>query len=152
MSSFDVAQNDGYSRERFYTHSTDKHGHKTTVRASVPPELLRQISKIVASGVIPEYGTAGDFVRDAVFHRLHEIGEKLNDGDILRDVTLQARLDDLIAYTNCETVELELADMLDNRLRESRMAFDREYVAECWETARTMKGREALQRVHNRFF
>lgn len=152
MSSFDVEKNGGYSRDRYYTHSTDQHGHKTTVRANVPPDMMRRIAIIVASRAIPEYGTSSDFVRDAVFHRLHEVGEKIADIDTTRTVDMAAALDDLRAYDAREQEELEIAKTLDRRLYENRSAFTADDVSRYVSGAQTERGKREISVVYVRYF
>lgn len=65
--SADVAD---YSPEKFYTHATDAKGHLSQMRVAFPPQIANEISKYVASGKYPDYRTAQDVIRDAVFHRL----------------------------------------------------------------------------------
>lgn len=71
-SSFDV-EDGGYARTHFYTAGTDKRGHSERLVARVPPTVMGEVAHLVQSGLIPEYRTAADFVRDAIHHRLHDI-------------------------------------------------------------------------------
>lgn len=152
MSSFDAAQSAEYSRDRFYTQSTDKHGHKSTIRAEVPPGLMAEVGEIVASKVIPEYKTTRDFVRDAVFHRAHDIAEMIKSGELRRELSTAMAIENLSAYRRREEDEITLAQMFDDRLNENRSAFERAYVKMYADSATTDRGRDELARVMRRFF
>lgn len=64
---------DAPPRDEVFTGSTDGHGHSATVRVSVPPHTLGFIEEFIASRSDPRYRSVGDFVRDAITHRLWEL-------------------------------------------------------------------------------
>lgn len=65
-----------YSVEKFYTKSTDGHGHRVNARTQIPPGVAAQVSQVIASRRVPEYKTPGDLYRDAIYHRLHWLAEE----------------------------------------------------------------------------
>jgi Arc/MetJ-type ribon-helix-helix transcriptional regulator len=81
-----------YDPEKFYTEASDKGGRGDPVNARIPPQVAGTIAALVQSGKIPQYRTQSDFIRDAVVHRLHTIGEKVDSGEIVRTVNLIALL------------------------------------------------------------
>lgn len=81
----DAAAN-GYSREKFYTVSTNKKGFTSSIRVNVPPDVLSSIGALVASKDIPDYRTLQDFLRDALVHRLHDVNDMIA-GDFLHNAT-----------------------------------------------------------------
>ena len=68
-----------YSPARFYTRSTNQFDHSQTVQTGFPREVMALVSKIVHAGVVPEYRSNQDFIRDAVVHRLHQVAAFLDD-------------------------------------------------------------------------
>ncbi len=85
-----------YDPDKFYTEASDKSGRGDPLNARVPPQIAGTIAALVQSAKIPEYRTASDFVRDAIVHRLHTIGEKVDSGEITRTVNMVALLNDEI--------------------------------------------------------
>lgn len=77
-SSFDL-DDPAYARHRFYTGGSDKRGHSERMSVRVPPIVAGEILRLVQSGKIPEYRTTSDMVRDAVYHRLHDLEAMIND-------------------------------------------------------------------------
>lgn len=71
-----------YEPTKFYTYSEDKKGHSIQIRMWVPKNLAGQIARVVNSGLVPEYRSAQDFYRDAMFHRAHIVGEWIDDGEL----------------------------------------------------------------------
>lgn len=61
---------DGYDPAEFYCKAVDGKGHSAWTRVRIPPDRSGEIAALVASKQFP-YRTAGDFVRDAIAHRLH---------------------------------------------------------------------------------
>lgn len=84
----------GYSPDKFYTKSTDGKGVSETKYIKVPPSLIGEIGELVAARVIPDYKTDGDFIRDAIVHRLHEIAEMRQDGRLAAVVNRQVMLNE----------------------------------------------------------
>lgn len=83
-----VSEDEWYDPKNFYTHSSDKQGHSAPVKMQVPKNLAGQISRVIGSGAIPEYRSNQDFYRDAIFHRAHSVGRWIDDGEIVREVTM----------------------------------------------------------------
>lgn len=85
-------ENNGYSVDAFYTRSTDGNGVSETKYVKMPPSLLAGIGDLVASKVIADYRTEADFIRDAVYHRLHHVAMMKQDGKLVRLVNRQIML------------------------------------------------------------
>lgn len=83
----------GYSRENFYTGARDGAGNSETKYLKVSGSILGQIGSLVSQRLIPAYKTEADFIRDAIVHRLHEIGEMVDDGVIIATVNRTVKLD-----------------------------------------------------------
>lgn len=62
-----------YDPNQFYVRATNTYNHSTTLRLAIPPELMSQIQEIVMN--IPQLKNGQDFVRDAVYHRIHYLAE-----------------------------------------------------------------------------
>lgn len=78
-----------YDRRNYYIHSTNKHNHSTSIRpqsrddaraqgmpesTTLPVEFVSQIHALVADPRTA-YRTIQDFIRDAVYHRLHDLDD-----------------------------------------------------------------------------
>jgi hypothetical protein len=74
-----------YDRAKFYTKSRDKDGGQS-VQYQVSRSILRDVDELVAEKIVPEYRTRGDFVRDAIYHRLKDISEMKAMGQLRRRV------------------------------------------------------------------
>lgn len=85
-----------YDPDKYYTEASDKNGRGDPVNTRIPPQIAGSIAALVQSGKIPEYRTQSDFIRDAVVHRLHTIGEKIKSGEIIRTVHMIAMLNEEI--------------------------------------------------------
>lgn len=82
-------EDNAYDRKKFYTRAVDDKGHKETIHTPVPPSIYAQVGQIIESKVIPEYKSQQAFVRDAIYHRLHEVGAWLENGEIERVVSVE---------------------------------------------------------------
>lgn len=78
----------GYDPRKFYVAASDKKGHSAKYQVPVPTTVAGEISKLVQSGFVEEYGSAQDFIRDAIIHRLQFISELVADGELQRRITL----------------------------------------------------------------
>lgn len=61
----------------FVTHSTDSRGHSHTLKLAVPQGWLAKIALVVNSEHLPMYRSNSDFVRDAIWHRMHDFDDVL---------------------------------------------------------------------------
>lgn len=84
----------GYSEDKFYTKSTDGKGVSETKYVKMPPSMIGEMGELIARRIIPDYRTDGDFIRDAVIHRLHHIAEMMNDGRLSAVVNRQVMLNE----------------------------------------------------------
>lgn len=93
--SFDpfAGENRGYSRENFYTAARDGAGNSETKYLKISGAILGQIGALVSGRAIPSYKTEADFIRDAIVHRLHDVGEMIDNGQILATVNRGVKLD-----------------------------------------------------------
>jgi hypothetical protein len=66
---------DDYSVRNFYTRATDNKGHGATIRVPILPDLHAELGGLIALRRYPDYKTIGDFVRDAIMHRLRQLDE-----------------------------------------------------------------------------
>lgn len=86
-----------YNRRKFYTHSTNEHNHGETIRqfspanaremglpdtTKLPPEFVARIKYLVSSPKTA-YRSVQDFIRDAIYHRLHDVEELHEDGTFM---------------------------------------------------------------------
>lgn len=69
-----------YSLERVYKAAADRRGHSQPIQARMDTEIVGSLAELIASRLIPDYGTVSDFIRDAIYHRLHYWQEKIAQG------------------------------------------------------------------------
>jgi hypothetical protein len=84
-----------YSPARFYVTSGEGGGQ---MRVRFGESIQGEIAALVQSGKLPDYRTAQDFVRDAVFHRLMFLRGLVDSGTLDKNLTAyaaQAKLDTL---------------------------------------------------------
>jgi hypothetical protein len=96
----------GYDPLKVYTSSTNKHDHRTQIRLNLSHPMLSAIRTIV--GIVPQFGSEGAFVRDAILHSLHHWVARLDgfiDEEARRDVTL----------ASAHAILLSMQDDVDNR-------------------------------------
>lgn len=112
-------QDDSYALDKFYTRSTDAKGHTRQLRMSIPPEVMAQIAELIQSHRVPDYKTIEAFARDAIIHRLHWLGENLDDSKLKAAVQEQA------AWAAAHTLEMNLeanvahVDSLRDRIKKA---------------------------------
>lgn len=82
----------GYSRDNFYTKSTDGKGNSETKYMKLPPSFIARIGELVASRKVPAYRTDADFIRDAILHRLHDVSQMVKNGELESFVNRQVML------------------------------------------------------------
>lgn len=114
-----------YSRENFYVSATDSKGHGLKARVSVPPEVKGRIAAMIASRVFPMYRTEEDVHRDALVHRLHELGEMTKDTSpvwsgelelISRQMQIEAELETIARLIEMDNrIDREARNLLDHR-------------------------------------
>lgn len=83
----------GYRKDNFYTGAKDGAGNSETKYLKIGGSVLGQIGALVSGKQIPAYKTEADFIRDAIIHRLHEVGVMIEDGKILATVNRVVKLD-----------------------------------------------------------
>lgn len=83
----------GYTKTHFYTSARDSNGNSETKYFKIAGSTLGRIGALVSSKQIPAYKTEADFIRDACIHRLQEVGEMLEDGEILEVVNRAVKMD-----------------------------------------------------------
>lgn len=90
-----LATGGGYDKEHVYTRATDGHGHSDALYIKVSPAVMACISEAIEK--VNSYRSKGDFLRDAIIHRLHEINEwTKNPGHInLQPIDVECRLAEL---------------------------------------------------------
>jgi len=105
-----------YDRNHFYTKSTNKHNHSSSIRPfdhgtagelglpknlSIPFEMVAEVHQVVNNPRFP-YRSIQDLCRDALVHRLHDLAEMeqdesyLNwfDGEAFKQALMQIRQED----------------------------------------------------------
>lgn len=83
-----------YDPTAFFTVSVDANGHNTILsRVAVPPETAARIRELIENPLFPEISTQPQFIRDAIYHRLHFFSEYHPDPAIRAD--LRALLDEV---------------------------------------------------------
>lgn len=90
-----------YNIDDIWRGSADKKGHSAYIRTPVPKHWAGQMNAIVQSDLF-DYKSQQDFVRDAVYHRLHWAGEVMRDRKFIARLgvdKLQARLEHYMIET-----------------------------------------------------
>lgn len=67
-----------YDPNEIHTPSQDEKGHSVNLRLHVPVPWHGILQQIVSSDDWPEYRSIHDIVRDALYHRMHWIGQQKN--------------------------------------------------------------------------
>lgn len=78
---FQLDPGEGYSETKFYTKSTDGKGNSETKYMKLSPTILAIVGQMIARHKFPAYKTEADFIRDAVYHRLHRLAELEANGE-----------------------------------------------------------------------
>ena len=71
-------QDPAYSVDRFYTRATNEKDHGEYIRVKLAPEVIAELNRIVASGIVPEYESPQDIIRDAIVHRVRWLNDQRN--------------------------------------------------------------------------
>lgn len=97
-----AGQATGYDPNKFYVQAADARGHKSYVRLSMPPDVEREINKLMGTKAFPVYELTSDFIRDAVQHHLRRRSDQIGDMAIresLRELFVErevkARVDEM---------------------------------------------------------
>lgn len=80
-----------YDPNKFYLSSRDKDKESMTITANVSRSLLGELDAIIHTRKVP-YRTKQDFIRDALYHRMHFINEYMNGGNPQMERVLSAVL------------------------------------------------------------
>lgn len=99
-------EGNGYSRDKFYTKSTDGRGNSELIQLKVTPFVFGIIAELVESQEFPDYRTKADVLRDALVHLLHYRREMMKDAT--RMVVLQERVDRMMAEAKTERLRADL--------------------------------------------
>jgi len=76
-----------YDPDDFYVRSTDGRGHNENVQIKLPPEVINQMSSVVLSGCIPEYGNSiQNLIRNAIVHQVKKDLDRIDSGDLTKRV------------------------------------------------------------------
>lgn len=81
----------GYDRNKYYIKSTDGHGHSAKLQTKIHEAEVAQMVKWV-SHPGTTYRSTGDFVRDAIAHRLHDMHEFHLNGKLDREAKTSLKL------------------------------------------------------------
>ncbi len=95
-----VTDAESYDPFRFYTFSQDKHGHSGTLHVPFPKPLLAEMAALASSGVVPAYRGANDIVRDAVYHRVKQIAQMVDAGELEVSVDMAMLMSDEMKIQN----------------------------------------------------
>jgi len=118
---------DGYSPDQFVTPACDDKGHTAQKRVAFRPDVFPVLAQIVASGNF-DYRSPEDIVRDAVYHRIWYLAQRLGvtyrkgklEGEIRHIVTAAARVAELENLTYRRTEREKYVDVLQGELEECR--------------------------------
>ena len=105
VDSYGVVQSTTYDRKEFYIGGTDKRGMSVQKRLRVPPQVAQRIAQLIQSGSWP-WRTDGEFMVDAVFHRLRDVAEWTGDGGMNRMMAVM-RIASRQELINREVADLE---------------------------------------------
>lgn len=109
-----------YSVEKFYTRSRDRSRNHASYRVNIPEELSGEIAAMIASGKIPEYKTAGDFIRDAVVHRLKWVSDNLPSLNLEQAIQWQMSMDNIAKAKQKRDIEEASVNSCKDLIRQSR--------------------------------
>lgn len=74
---------DGYSEDIYFLRSTNQKGFGERIQARLAPEIMGAIGTMVESRLTP-YKNISEFIRDAAWHRLHYLNEKVGASHVNR--------------------------------------------------------------------
>lgn len=102
-----------YSRAKFYCHSTDKRGHSEFIRGPLPPTILAKMSELVQDRNFPDYTSVQAIMRDAIYHRLHEIADIKGDEALRRIVAMEMKMADRARSAYLLRRQQEMVDQIE---------------------------------------
>jgi hypothetical protein len=135
-----------YDPNSFYPASRDKKGFGASIRITVPPSILGEVSALVARGIIPEYRTNHDFFRDAIVHRLHYVSDMIRDENMQRVATSTAMDAEAQYYLDLMTEEDNFVKKVEEMCRRAQR-LPREEEDEAYAIVRDMIRRHPSTRV-----
>jgi len=83
-----------YDPHRRYTFGSDQKGHSSEIRVQIPKPLRGEIQQLVESGIIPEYRTAQHVARDALYHKVKQLAQQIDNEELDRAVDLSMLISD----------------------------------------------------------
>ena len=120
----------GYRKDKFVTNANDSHGHHEVVRVKFPTFVNGRMQELVQSRKWP-YRTTHDLVRDAVYHRLHDLDEM---SELPADVRSVVRLWEIASTEVQKRVERRMVEEYiagrEAGLREAAAGGDKERVGQ----------------------
>lgn len=105
----------GYDPKKFYTQSRDKQGHSSHFRVNLPTNIGGHIRALIASGGVPQYQTAESLIRDGAMHRLMQVSQWLDNGELAQAVSVSMLLAEEIQMAEDD----KAAEQLVERIREN---------------------------------
>jgi hypothetical protein len=130
-----ASSSNGYSPSKFYTHSADPGTlglGSATLRLRVPKVSMNAWRAFVAKGLVPEFRTVEDVVRNSLFHGTKLIEDTINDisfSEALRVFQQDMILDDMRARQIQREKTLKNAeDLLRNAVGPTEVASARAVV------------------------
>ncbi len=99
---------DEYDPHRFYVRATNKHDHSFNTRLRLDPEVVAEVQRVIANGSLAgtEIGSLGDFIRDAMYHRMKFLSGMIDDGHFIEaaeDVRRLAVADSIVRDQQTKT-------------------------------------------------
>ena len=107
-----VDDKDYYDPSRFYTHSEDRKGHSFHVRANIPKPLAGELNSLVQSGMVPAYRSIGDITRDAIYHRVKQVGQMIEASELEQAVDMAMLLSEELKIVDEAAHAEQLIDVL----------------------------------------
>ena len=89
-----IDPDDHYDPHRYYTFGSDQKGHSSEIRIQIPKPLRGEMQQLVESGAIPEYRTAQHIARDALYHRIKQLSQQIDNDELSRAVGLAMLISD----------------------------------------------------------
>lgn len=82
---------EAYDVNKYYVKSTNNHDHSGSVHVKMEKGLMAEIWNVVNSGIIDEYDSFTDFLRDAAYHRMEHLRPIVNDPNFDKFVDSERR-------------------------------------------------------------